>query len=588
MNTAVDEIKDRLSIEDVVGQYVQLKKVGRSLKGLCPFHSEKTPSFIVSPEKQIAYCFGCNKGGDVFSFVQEVEGVDFTDALKILGERAGINLDSYKIEQTTPKGQKDEFYDLHEKTTLFYEKQLHQTPKGKKVLEYLQKRGLTEEMIKLFRIGFSPDSFDETYTMLLKRGFTKKTLVSAGIAQTKETTIDKIYDRFRGRLMFPIFDNLGRVVGFGGRALSQGQEPKYLNSPETAIYHKSKLLYGFSHAKETIRETKEVIIVEGYMDVIVPYQSGTKNIVASSGTALTSQQLRLLKPYVDKIYLGFDMDLAGQEAAKRAYEISQEFDFDVHVLELPEGKDPDEYIKSGGDLSEVVKTAPSYGDYLYKKVFSAYGTDTLAAKKKIVMEFMPFFKKIQSRIEKDEYVRKLAADLDLSEVQIYDEIKNLKLPEQHPARVHSSIDESSKSSKNYSVEQLILGFLMEFTRVTKSFIEKLKEEYFSEELKPIYKAIADQYNSVGQDSGDLKFDLPPELKEKSALLSLYVTEKYGEMSEEDTEKEMATLISSITKSHLEVRAREIQKEIKQAETDGDQKKLKELLEKLGGLYKAQD
>jgi DNA primase len=584
MNTAVDEIKERLSIEDVVSQYVQLKKAGRSLKGLCPFHTEKTPSFIVSPDKQIAYCFGCNKGGDVFSFIQEVEGVDFQDALKILAERAGINLDGYKIEKKVQKGQKEEFFDLYEKVAVFYEKKLWQTEKGAKVLEYLRKRGISDDMIRLFRIGFSPDSFEETYTMLLNRGFTKKTLVSAGIAQTKETTIDKIYDRFRGRLMFPIFDNLGRIVGFGGRALSKDQEPKYLNSPETAIYHKSKLLYGFSHAKKDIKESEAVIIVEGYMDLISTFQSGVKNVVASSGTAFTSSQLRLLKPYAKKIYLAFDMDTAGEEAAKRAFEISQEFDFEVYVLQLPEGKDPDEYIKSGGDLREVIKKAALYGDYLYKKLLDTYGMDTLSAKRKIIAEFMQFFRRLGSRIERDEYVRKMARDMGLTEVQIYDEITNLKLPDYHPARLHSPIDESVNKTKKYSVEQLILGFLIEFTRVTKSFMDKLSPDCFSDDLKPIYKAIVDKYNVDSLDSGNVLSAIPSELKEKSSLLSLYVTEKYGEMSEEEIEREMAALINSVKKNIVGDKAKILQRKINEAENAGDKKKCKELLEELSKLY----
>ena len=238
MNNAIDEIKAKLSIEELVGQYVQLKKVGRSLKGLCPFHQEKTPSFIVSPDKGIAYCFGCNKGGDVFRFIQEVEGVDFNDALKILAERTGVKLEEYKVEKAVPKGQKELLMEIYEKVAGFYEKKLWDSAEGKKVLEYLHKRGLNDESIKLFRLGFAPDSFDETYTWLLRNGFDKRELVMSGMAMTKETTLEKIYDRFRGRLMFPIFDSLGRVVAFGGRALIKDQEPKYLNSSESAVYHK--------------------------------------------------------------------------------------------------------------------------------------------------------------------------------------------------------------------------------------------------------------------------------------------------------------------------------------------------------------
>ena len=383
MSDPVQEIKDRLSIEDLVGQYVQLKKVGRNLKGLCPFHAEKTPSFIVSPEKQIAYCFGCNKGGDVFTFIQEVEGVDFNDALKLLAERAGVQFESHSVKPQVTGRQKEQMFHMYELTTSFYEKNLFETSDGEKVLKYLSSRGLTDQTIRQFRIGYAPDSFEQTYKYLIGKGFNKQTIVSGGLGITKETTVEKIYDRFRGRLMFPVLDNLGRVVAFGGRALSKDQEPKYLNSPESVIYHKSNILYGFYGAKQKIKEKSEVVIVEGYFDVIASLQAGLINTVAPCGTALASKQLRLLKPFADTVVLAFDMDTAGQEAAKRSYEIAQEFEFNIKVAIMPEGKDPAEYAKQHGtELLNVISKALPYSDYIYRRTMEAYGTDTPAAKKK--------------------------------------------------------------------------------------------------------------------------------------------------------------------------------------------------------------
>jgi DNA primase len=586
--STVDDIKAKLSIEDLVSQYVQLKKVGRSLKGLCPFHAEKTPSFIVSPEKGIAYCFGCNKGGDVFRFIQEIEGVDFVDALKILAERTGVKLEKDSYKPTVPVELKEQLIELHEETASFYQEQLWETDDGAKVIEYLHKRGLTDESIKLFRLGFSPDSYDVTHQQLLKRGFTKRILLLAGLVLTKETTVENVYDRFRGRLMFPIFDSLGRVVAFEGRALKKEQEPKYLNSPETAIYHKSNVLYGLNFAKNFIRETEEAVFVEGYMDLIMSFQDGVKNVVATSGTALNVQQLRLLKPFASVLHLAFDMDMAGREAVKRAFEMSVDFDYTIKVVSLPEGKDPGEYTNMHpGEFQRCISDSMIYGDYFYKELFQAYGTATSAAKKKIVQEFLPFFHLLKSNIEKDAYIRKLALDLDLKEVQIYDEIKAYKLPMGHPARLHSTLNVPTTKAKKYTAEELLLGLLIEFPRLAKFFMEKISENMFTDRLKPIYKVLADQYNGQGAAHAEAVIAcLPHELKEEAGLLSLYVNENYGEIGEEVVEKEMNSLMANLKKHIYAGRSQQLQKNILEAEKSGDKELSMRLLRELGDLHQS--
>ncbi|MBD3328181.1 DNA primase [Candidatus Peregrinibacteria bacterium] len=581
----VQDIKDRLTIEDVVGQYVQLKKVGRSLKGLCPFHAEKTPSFIVSPEKQIAYCFGCNKGGDIFSFVQEVEGTDFAGAIKILADKAGVEMKTFQNPQyKQQKSQKEKFLDLYEQVTEFYEKQLWKTEKGKKVLEYLKNRGISEDSIKLFRLGFSPDSFDETYNYLLQKGYTKKELVQAGLAMSKETTMQKIYDRFRGRLMFPIFDNIGRIVAFGARALSKDQDPKYLNSPETLIYHKSNVLYGLSFAKTAIKQTAKTVIVEGYFDVIASYQAGVKNVVASSGTALTEKQLRILKPLSNEIILSFDNDMAGQDAARRAFEIAQNLEMDTKMISVPDGKDPADYVKEhGNEFGKIVDEAESYSEYFYKYLLSTYGTDSLAARKKILNEIIPFFHLLKSSVEKDEYVRKLAHDLDFKEVQVYDEIRNYKLPSDHPARKNDDAMVSVSSAKRHP-EEILLGLYLEFPRIGSFLINEVSEDYFSDELKPIYKVIHGKYNddSFRADT-DVVDEFPHEIKEKAALMSLYINEKYGEITEEEAENEIKALVMLIAKHRYTIGRQQILSQLIEAEKTQNQALRIELLQKLDKL-----
>lgn len=587
MIDAVSEIKSKLTIEDVVRQYVQLKKAGRSLKGLCPFHAEKSPSFVVSPERGIAYCFGCHKGGDIFAFIQEIEGVDFVDALKLLAERTGVELQKFEAQKSVPKGEKEQLLQVHEITARFYQKNLWETEDGKKVLDYLYKRGLSEQTVRNFHVGFAPDSFDATHSMLLKEGFTKKMLVSSGLALTQETTVDKIYDRFRGRLMFPITDHMGRIVAFGGRALKKDQEPKYLNSPETAIYHKSSVLYGFSFAKSAIKEKKAVILVEGYMDMTAAFQAGLTNTVATSGTALTIQQLRHLQPFVNTIYLAFDMDNAGQEAAKRAFELTQEFDFAVKVITLPEGvKDIADYAKnSASELPKILANAVSYGDYYYNKLLSTYGAGDIMNKRKILQEFFPFLSTLKSNIQKDEYVRRFAHDLHLNEKQIYDEMKNFKLPFDHPARRYSGLDTPVQpKAKKFSADGLLMGFLIEFPRIAQLFRDRLTDEYFSDELKPIYKVFSDQYNGQGvQEVKDFLAFLSHEQAEKASLLSLYIHEIYGEVGEEAAEHEMKVLIDKIVKTAVRNKRNELQIKIEEAEKNGNKDDYHRLLQELHAL-----
>ncbi len=586
MVDAVQEIKAKLSIEDVVRQYVQLKKAGRSLKGLCPFHAEKSPSFVVSPERGIAYCFGCHKGGDIFAFIQEIEGVDFVDALKLLAERTGVELKQYEAQRSVPKDEKEQLLQVHELVARFYQKQLLETPDGKKVLDYLHNRGLNDETIQNFKIGFAPDSYETTHTMLLKEGFSKKMLVSSGLALTQETTVDKIYDRFRGRLMFPISDHMGRVVGFGGRALKKDQEPKYLNSPETAIYHKSNVLYGFSHSKPAIKEQKSVILVEGYMDMTTAFQAGLTNVVATSGTALALQQLRHVQPFVNTIYLAFDMDNAGQEAAKRAFDLTQEFDFSVKVITLPQGKDIAEFAKEhAAELPQVIADALTYGDYFYNKLIQTYGTDDIMNKRKILQEFFPFLSSLKSTIQKDEYIRRFAHDLHIHEKQIYDELKNFKLPLSHPARRYSGLDAPIQpKSQKFSADSLLMGFLLEFPRIAQLFRDRLTDQYFSDDLKPIYKVFSDQYNGQGvQEVKDFLASLPHEQAEKASLLSLYIHEIYGEVGEEAAEHEMKVLIDKIVKMSDRSKRNELQQKIEIAEKEGRKDDYIKLLQELHDL-----
>ncbi|MFZ1627153.1 MAG: DNA primase, partial [Candidatus Moraniibacteriota bacterium] len=316
MSTTTEDIKARLNIVDVVGQYVKLQKAGSAWKANCPFHQEKTPSFNVNEERNMWHCFGCGKGGDAFAFVMEIEGLEFREALKLLAEKAGVELPEYRSDGRAVTETKDRGLEILELATKFYEKQLWESERGKVMLAYLRDRGLFEESLRTYRLGYAPDGWEHITKFLLGRGFRSEELESCGLS-LKGKEGRGFYDRFRDRIMFPIQDILGRPIGYSARVSPGGNETqaKYINTPETNLYHKSRALYGLSIAKQAIKEAGRTILVEGNMDVIALHQAGLPNVVAVSGTALTADQLGILKRYGKKLALFFDMDKAGQAAA---------------------------------------------------------------------------------------------------------------------------------------------------------------------------------------------------------------------------------------------------------------------------------
>jgi len=352
INSPVAKIKERLTIEEVVSSYIKLTKAGSTFRANCPFHNEKTPSFFVSPERGTYYCFGCAAGGDIFTFVEEFEGLDFKGTLKLLAERAGVPLTPPNKEEQKNQSEKERLYEIMEESTRFFENKIKN---NKEVLSYLNSRGLNDKSIKDFRIGFIEADWRILYTHLKSKNFSDSEIEKAGL--TKKT--DKgYYDRFRGRVMFPISDSSGRVIAFSGRIfVDDGKSAKYLNSPETPIFNKSSVLYGIDKAKDSIRKNNFSILVEGQMDLILSHQSGFRNTVASSGTALSDStiskenavsNLGLIKRLSNNLVLGFDGDKAGINATKRAGKIALSLGMDVKVALLPEGIDPADLISKNG------------------------------------------------------------------------------------------------------------------------------------------------------------------------------------------------------------------------------------------------
>src|SRR3989338_7422657 len=384
LDSQLEEIKNKLNVVDVVCGYIKLTKTGANYRGVCPFHSEKKPSFFVSPARQIWKCFGCGKGGDIFGFIKDVEGVEFGDALRILAQKAGVTLKRENIKLRT---ERQRLYEICELACCFFEKQLEQSQIGKEAKEYLLKRGINEESIKKWRLGYSPDTWQGLSDFLVGKGYKREEIVRAGLAVEKENRSDS-YDRFRGRIIFPVFDLNSQAVGFGARVFNVKDEKetaKYINTPQTLLYNKSNILYGLNNAKLSVRKNNKCVLTEGYTDVIMCHQAGYENTVASSGTALTQGHLDILKRYSENLVLAFDMDIAGDSATKRGIDLAQERGFNIKIIETySKNEDPaDTVLKNPKDWEKYVAEARSIMDYYFDFAFTSFDKNIPEGKKEI-------------------------------------------------------------------------------------------------------------------------------------------------------------------------------------------------------------
>lgn len=419
MSGTVDTIKERLSIVDVVGSYVQLTKSGKYFKGRSPFSNERTPSFYVTPDKNLYHCFSTNKGGDIFTFIQEMEGVDFAGALKILAERAGVEL---VAEDPKKRSERDQLFAIMEEAARWYEKNL--TPQTAPHT-YLKERGVKDSSISTWRIGFVSDGW-HGLSEHLKRTVraTDAELVACGLAIKGDRGY---YDRFRSRIMFPISDASGRVVAFTGRAFGEAADkgPKYMNSPETQLFDKSSVLYGFNKAKSGIHRMGYAVLVEGQMDLIMSHQAGVTNTVASSGTALTLKQLELIHRIAPRVVVAYDADGAGVAASERAYQLALEAGMDVKVVSIPDGKDPADTVAKDPELwKNALRSARHLIEYKLDAVVAATADERLRAKK-VSAEIVPYIARVESAIEQAHYVQKVCTVLHLPDAAVWDEVKRV-------------------------------------------------------------------------------------------------------------------------------------------------------------------
>lgn len=420
----IDEIRNRNDIVDIISQYVVLKRSGRNFFGLCPFHKEKSPSFSVSPDKQIFHCFGCGVGGNVFHFVSKIENISFREALETLAEKAGVELPTLESDADNKLIQlKSKVYEINKCAAEFYHENLYK-PNAKPAQEYVKKRKMDNTTLKNFMIGYSNNSYNELYNMLKEKGFTEEEILASSLVnKTKE---GKFIDRFRGRLMFPIQDVRNRVIAFGGRVLDDSK-PKYINSPENIVYSKGRHLFGLNVAKKYENKMKKIIIVEGYMDAISLHQRGIHNVVASLGTAMTDAQGHLLRNNSEQVVIGYDSDGAGQAATMRGLEILQSMGCDIRILQIEGAKDPDEFVVKYGPerFLKQVDNAISLVEYKVKVLKSNLNLEQPNDKIKFLKEIANVLSKIDNSIEKEVYADKISKEYKVSKEAIYAEINKL-------------------------------------------------------------------------------------------------------------------------------------------------------------------
>lgn len=475
----IDDIKSRLNIADIIGARVKLKKAGHNFKGLCPFHNEKTPSFIVSPERQIFHCFGCGKGGSIFDFVMEYEHIDFIEALEMLAEKAGVKLE--RRLEVTPEGKlKQKLFEVNHLASEYYHYLLTKHALGEKARAYLKSRAISDKSVETFTLGYSPNSWESLSIYLRKKGYDAKLLATAGLLIP---SAKGGYDRFRGRLMFTLKDHRGNVVGFAGRSLDKhAKEAKYINTSETPVYIKSNVLYGLDVTKGAIQKANDAVIMEGELDVISSFQAGVGNVVAIKGSALTEGHVGLLRRFTERITFALDSDMAGDSASRRGIEIADKAGLDMNVVVLPFGKDPDDVARENPVLlKKAIKDAVSIYDYFFSSARKRFDITTAFGKRKMSEELIPIIAKIENPIVAGHYSKKLATELDISEEVVSEGMRKAQRQGSFGTKSQTAEEKRSKKTHEETVETYILALLLQgkTADLYEDFTETVNMEDFS-------------------------------------------------------------------------------------------------------------
>lgn len=514
----VQEIREKIDIVNFISEYLPLKKAGRNFKTNCPFHNENTPSFVISPERQIWHCFGCGKGGDAFTFLMEYENMEFPEALRALAKKAGVALRETGFRQGG-YSEKENIFTLNNQALKFYRYILTSHSAGKKALDYLlNKRKINKGIIETFELGYSPSTGSALSDYLVKKkGYKNKDLIIAGISFERG---GRLHDFFRDRIIFPLFDHRGNVTGFSARALDDGNQPKYINTKETAVYHKGNMFFGLNSAKDEIKQKQDAIIVEGEFDAISLFEQGLKNVVAIKGTALTENQVNLLARFTPKVTLCLDQDSAGFEATKRSLELIEKKGLMTSIIVMGSAKDPDEAVKNNPlEFKKAVRESVGIYDYLIEKFVSQSSKDTIDGKKTITDNLLPLFSNISNEIIKEHYLKKLSNAIDVSLESLTKEVGKLQKTGQEDriavpkknSRTRKEILEEyvlalilQSSNPKENVEdhkKLLMGYKFETQSVSKIFESLLKffetnEKFSSERFsKSLSKELVSEFDT---------------------------------------------------------------------------------------------
>jgi len=575
MPNDVDQIKSRLDVVDVIGEYVSLKQSGQNWKGLCPFHGEKTPSFMVHREKQIWHCFGCGLGGDIFEFIEKFENVDFPEALEILARKAGVEL-SREV-QPGASNKRTRLFQLLSEAVNFYQEQLKSDP-GSSARQYLASRGVTAESISSFALGYAPAEWDKLANYLRNKGFSLEELIAAGVALKSERG-PGIYDRFRDRLLFPIFDVQDRPVGFGGRTLDPGaREAKYINSSQGPVYNKSTILYNLNLAKEHIRSAGYALLVEGYMDVVGCVQAGIKNVVATSGTALTQEQVKLLKRYCNEIRLCFDADLAGQSASERGIDLALAAELEVKIVALSQGKDPDEAARMNlVKFKQEIEQALPIGEYAFKSVFKKVDVKTREGKKQAAKLLLAAIAKLPDPVERDFYIKRLSRDLDVEEKSLRESLPNPRMSNQISAPV--ATPQASRPSREQMLSERLIALLIKFGKEFWPQTTGLEPAMLTEPEAELYRQAHLQYTeSQRVDFEELKRELnyEPTYNRLIDILGLQAEHEFAEFTAAEATKEFNQVSRELKLNYLKRQLKLLSDAISQAERAQQPGELEEL------------
>lgn len=565
LNSPVEEIKNRLDIVQVIGSYIKLHKAGVNYRAVCPFHNEKKPSFFVNPVRQIWHCFGsCSTGGDIFKFVMMIEGVEFGDALRILAQKAGVELKKQSPRAANWQTEKQRLFEITELACSFFEKQLQSSLAGKKAKQYLLKRGISEESIKNWRLGYAPDIWNGISNFLTSKNYNSKEIQKAGLSLKSEKT-GRPFDRFRGRIIFPVFSLSSQPIGFGGRTLKKEETAKYINSPATLLYDKSRILYGLNKAGVVIRKKDACILVEGYLDVIMAFQAGFENVVATSGTALSSYQLKTIKRYSDNLYTAFDMDVAGNSATKRGIDLAQAEDFNIKIITMPQDKDPaDVILENPQNFKNLLDKAKSIHDFYFETALSKFDKNTLDGKKGILKFLLPVIKRISNKVEKGVWIKDLSEAINAKEEDILEEINKINLPREdfNPIQKNQKSAIPAKTRKELLEEKLISLFA-KFPQ----FIAPLNQE----DLKLFSLESVNIINYLQKE----KKEKDMALEEKISYLSLK-----AEIEENvDSEQEINCCFKELKSIDVKEKLSKICQDIKKAEKEKDADKVQDLIKK---------